>query len=172
MQVWKEIKGYEGLYEVSNDGCVRSLEKRVPFMGSFTTKRARMMRGRKLGGYLIVVLCKNAVKKTHLVHRLVAAAFINNPDNKKTVNHIDCNPLNNHYSNLEWTTQHENIMHSVGLNRHCHGETHGCSKLTAEQVLEIRTQAKGILALADKYGVTYSAIKRARSGKTWKHLTA
>lgn len=97
-EVWKDIPGYEGLYQVSNTGEVKSLNYR----GSGETKLLKQSTNKK--GYKRVVLCKNRKKKNHCVHRLVAIAFIPNPDNLPIVNHIDECKSNNMVSNLEWCT--------------------------------------------------------------------
>lgn len=97
----REIKGYEGLYAVDADGRVFNLrtgKEKKPTIGNH--------------GYLAVDLFKNGQRKTLLVHRLVAEAFIPNPHKKRTVNHKDGNKLNNRISNLEWATHSENHKHS------------------------------------------------------------
>lgn len=97
-EVWKDIKGYEGLYQVSSFGRVKS---------SYTK---RILKGGKnKAGYLLVGLYKQGVLSRKSIHRLVAEAFIPNPDNKPEVNHIDENKTNNVVSNLEWMTAKENI---------------------------------------------------------------
>jgi len=97
----KEIKGYEGIYSISDTGSVYNL-KRKKFLK--TTKTAR---------YIVVSLNKNGVGKRHYVHRLVAEAFCDNPLRKPCVNHIDHNKENNNYTNLEWVTPKENRLHHV-----------------------------------------------------------
>lgn len=96
---WKDIEGYEGLYQVSNLGRV------------YSCKSDRILKpsGDK---YLHVALCTNNKPKTTLLHRLVAEAFISNPENKPQVNHIDGDKMNNMVDNLEWTTAQENINHA------------------------------------------------------------
>lgn len=101
-EVWKDIEGYEGLYQVSNLGRV----KRV------TTGRI-LKSGKDKKGYLKVVLCKNNIKSAKTIHRLVAQAFIPNNENKPEVNHIDENKTNNMVSNLEWMTAKENSNHGT-----------------------------------------------------------
>ena len=96
MEVWKDIKGYEGLYQVSNLGNVKSLK---------TNKNLYYSKSRN---YLRVGLNKNGVRRGFSIHRLVAQAFIPNPKNKPCVNHKDCNPKNNCVDNLEWCTHKYN----------------------------------------------------------------
>ena len=109
---WKDIiiekngvtYDYTGLYQVSNLGRVRSL-------GNDKTRKERILKPKiNNKGYLQVILCKNGKVKTFLVHRLVATAFIPNPDNLPVVNHRDENPLNNCVDNLEWCTQKYNVQ--------------------------------------------------------------
>lgn len=109
-EIWKDIKGYEGLYQVSNLGRVRS------FFNSRTHKLTDtpVLRtpGNLRAGYLNLILCKNGKRKTVMIHRVVAETFIPNPDNKRTVNHIDGNKTNNRVDNLEWNTDSENQLHA------------------------------------------------------------
>lgn len=112
-EIWKDIKGYEGLYQVSNIGRVRSLDTLINNHRGVYIKRKRVKAiSDATGGYKSVCLCKNGTHKTCLVHILVAKAFIPNPFNKRTVNHKDCNKSNNCVSNLEWATDSENIKHA------------------------------------------------------------
>ena len=102
-EIWKDIEGYEGLYQVSNMGRVKSVE-RMKWSGKCYYKAPeRILKPRKNGGgYLVVMLSKNGKVKTCRVHRLVATAFIPNPNNLPQINHIDENKGNNHMENLEW----------------------------------------------------------------------
>lgn len=117
---WKAIKGYEGLYEVSNMGDVKSINRTIVDRNG----KSKKLRGKELFftiskidkyGHLpraSVQLWKNNTVVLKHVHRIVAEAFIPNPENKPTVNHIDGNPLNNCVDNLEWTTYTENQIHA------------------------------------------------------------
>lgn len=102
-QIWKSIRDYEGLYEVSNHGNVQSLHKDTKELSIAISKR----------GYRVVSLYKNGEAKMKNVHQLVAEAFIPNPESKPTVNHKDSNRLNNYASNLEWATYLENNIHAI-----------------------------------------------------------
>lgn len=101
-EIWKDIKGYEGLYQVSNLGNVKSLNY------GRTCKERILIPCKKPNGYLNVELSKNCICKKFYVHRLVAKAFIENPDNLPQVNHIDENKLNNRVDNLEWCSYEYN----------------------------------------------------------------
>ena len=104
-EIWKDIKGYEGIYQVSNLGKVKSLNYK---RGKHEKEIKQALNSR---GYLEVGLFNGKVK-THRVHRLVAQTFIPNPENKDEVNHIDGNKKNNTVNNLEWNTSKENIHHA------------------------------------------------------------
>lgn len=116
MEIFKVIKGYEGLYEVSNLGRVKSLPK-----GNGNGNRERILKNeicvKNHTSYNRVSFSKNGVVKRFLVHRLVAIAFIPNLYNKPAINHIDNNGLNNSIDNLEWVTLSENMIHSAKQGR-------------------------------------------------------
>lgn len=103
MEIWKEVEGYEGLYQVSNLGRVKSKNKTLHL-------------NTNTYGYKHVTLSKDNVQKTVLVHRLVASAFIGNPSGKPQINHKDGNKNNNAESNLEWVTQESNNRHAIETN--------------------------------------------------------
>jgi hypothetical protein len=112
-EVWKDIVGFEGFYQVSNLGRVKSLEKKVPYGYGLRTIPERILKNNiNQCGYCYVVLYKDTCKRKHKVHRLVAEAFIENPNNKKCVNHKDGNKQNNCVDNLEWVTHSENMQHA------------------------------------------------------------
>ena len=113
-EVWKAIKGYEGLYEVSNMGRVSSLDRIVKSRGFYIIRKGaikKLLTDRK--GYLYVFLSKNNIEKTHRVHRLVADAFIPNPDNKPEVDHINTIRSDNRVENLRWVTSKENSENEI-----------------------------------------------------------
>ena len=127
---WKDISGYEGKYQVSNKGRVKS----ILFINNQTVKKQdKIMKQQLRNNYLIINLSKNGKRKQYSRHRLVAQEFIKNPNNYNIVNHKDYNTQNNNVNNLEWCTQKQNIIHSV-----CHmkGKVH------------IRTRK-------ELYGITY-----------------
>ena len=113
-EIWKDIEGYEGLYKVSNMVRVKSVERIRWNNGGYCKVPERILKpGKDRCGYLYVILCKEGIKKKYYVHRLVAEAFIPNPDNLPQINHIDENKENNHVDNLEWVTCKENINHGT-----------------------------------------------------------
>lgn len=118
MEIWKDIEGFEGHYQISNYGRVKSLARRTGaahecnLEDKILSPIEKREKGQKQG-YLFVNLFKKNKGTLSYVHRLVAQAFIDNPENKKTVNHKDGNKHNNHVDNLEWNTNKENNMHAI-----------------------------------------------------------
>ena len=120
--MWKPIENYNSLYEVNEKGEIRSL---YHWNGHKYEKRKKpyiLKQSNTTTGYKKVELAKDGKKKSLRVHRLVATAFIPNPMNKPYINHIDGNRINNCVENLEWCTQHENVVHAyeTGLNKISH----------------------------------------------------
>ena len=125
-EIWMDIAGFEGLYEVSNKGNIRSIRNGGELLKGSVDK----------GGYRDVMLYDHSKYKHIKVHRAVALAFLENPENKRTVNHIDGNKLNNHVENLEWATHGENHKHaySIGLKSFTERQREACSKTGKETV--------------------------------------
>lgn len=113
MALWKAVDGYEGLYAVSDEGQVISLSRVVNNgRGTFHTEPKILTQGTRADNYKFVVLTKDNESKSFSVHRLVAKAFLDNPEKLPEVNHKDENPGNNHVDNLEWCTRQYNIDYS------------------------------------------------------------
>ena len=130
-EVWKDIKGYEGLYQISNYGIIRSLDRlRNNGISGKYIQKGRIMEPFITRGYYQVVLRKDGKYKHHNVHRLVAINFIDNKENKPQVNHINGNKLDNTVENLEWCTQSENQIHAYkkGLQKPIYGKKNRLSK--------------------------------------------
>lgn len=111
-EIWRPIKNYEGLYEVSNLGRVKSLNYRR------TGKEEILKNTKNKNGYLVVCLFKNGNKKTFCIHRLVAEAFIPNPDNLPCVDHINTIKTKNEVTNLRWVTYEENNNNELTKEKH------------------------------------------------------
>lgn len=158
----KEIEGYPN-YLASDDGTI------------YNRKTERPLKPQKQwAGYKLVTLTNDSGKRSSIVvHRLIAKAFVPNPDNLPQVNHINGIKADNSALNLEWVTGSVNVQHAydTGVRPTLYGEATSGAKLTDSQVLAIRaatnvTQTK----LADEYGVSASLISMIRAGKRWPHL--
>lgn len=166
-EVWKDISGFEGQYQVSNLGRVKSLysKKNVPTL--------RKLSHNITTGYVMVSLM-DMKQKMHLksVHRLVAIAFMPNPMSKTDVNHINGIKTDNRLSNLEWNTRSENMFngYKIGVIPKQIGEGNPRSKLLEVNILDIRASSLSNVELAKMYSVTSVTIKDVRKGKIWKHL--
>ncbi len=128
-EIWKPIDEYKNLYEVSNKGNIRSVYR---YKKILKQKRSK-------SGYMYIYLCKDKNIKVFSVHRLVAKAFIANPQNKPCVNHIDGNKANNNLSNLEWVTYSENEKHSYNvLKKKVYGNKHlvGDNRYNSKHVIQ------------------------------------
>lgn len=110
-EIWKDIEGYEGIYQVSNLGRVKSFDTKDK-LGRIRTGRVLKPLKHTLG-YLNIGLYKNNTVSKKLIHRLVAQSFIPNPENKPEINHIDEDKTNNNINNLEWSTRKENCNHGT-----------------------------------------------------------
>ncbi|MDR2009969.1 MAG: HNH endonuclease [Bacteroidales bacterium] len=146
---WVPIIGYEGLYEVSNNGYVKSLSN------SKTRKEKILNQNLNRDGYCLVFLCKNGKRKAFTVHRLVAIAFIPNSENKCEVNHINGIKNDNRSDNLEWNTRIENLKHRTKTLEYSHSEMtkHKISETRKKKgVLQICSESKTIIAeFSDSY---------------------
>jgi len=154
----KQIKNYEGLYEIDNLGNIFSTPRKGT-KGGLISKITDQ--------YFEVVLCKDSKNARFNLHRLLAEHFIDNPLNLPQVNHIDGNKFNNDLSNLEWCTASQNQLHAIrlGLKLPAKGSKNGNSKLKEQDVFEIRNIAKqrgrhyNRKELAEKYNVSICTIK-------------
>lgn len=115
MEEWRDIEGYEGLYEVSSEGRIRSVDRVVEYSNGrnhfYKSKLLRQLKDRD--GYMVVNLYKEKTSRQYRVHRLVAEAFLPNPDNLPVCNHKDENPSNNNVENLEYCTQKYNVNYGT-----------------------------------------------------------
>lgn len=172
VEEWRDIEGYDGLYQVSNKGRVKSSDRvqltprKLPYM-----RKGRILKQQECRGYKTVSITRLGKKKTLLVHRLVSEAYIKNPENKREVNHIDGDKSNNNSKNLEWSTRLENASHARKTGLYQLGEDREVSKLDDIKVLTIRTMThlRG-KDFGKLYGVAENTVLCARRGKTWKHL--
>lgn len=179
---WKDINGFEGLYQVSNHGRVKSLKRvikrknRGEFSDSYPVKEKILKPYVNSIGYETVTLHDKNGHSPFLIHRLVAEVFIPNKQNKPQVNHKDCDKTNNYFKNLEWCTIPENLKHASENNLIARGERVGTAKLSEEAVLSIRNHADnngryyGRAELADEHGVSEATIKKIVNRQLWRHV--
>jgi hypothetical protein len=176
-EIWKDIEGYEGLYQVSNQVRVKSLQRLITVHRKYgiTTRiipEKILIPGRG-NGYNTVSLWKENKGRTHKLSVLAATAFIPNPDNLPLVNHLDGVKTNDWLSNYEWATYSRNTLHAVehNLMNTAKGEDAANAKLTENDVRDIRQiTGKSNREIARNYGVTHSAINSLKQRKTWKHI--
>ena len=178
---WAAVPGYEGIYEVSTSGCVRSLDRTQSYsridrysgrLISVTRRHSGkiLSQGRTTGGYFSVCLGR---ENTFHVHVLVLLAFVGpRPAGKESL-HGDGNPENNTLENLRWGTRSENLFDAVKHGSKPVGEKHRCAKLKASDVISIRSTPYryGLFRrLARKYNINESSVRGVWNRKTWKHL--
>ena len=177
METYKPICGFEGIYEVSDRGNVRSVPRLRRSRGFTCPVGYRILKGAiTRDGYKMVRLYhhEGGVKWTDAsIHRLVAIEFVPNPKGKPQINHKDGNKLNNIPENLEWCTPSENCQHAsaTGLRIPAKGERHGMVILTGKQVSEIRRLlSAGELSqreIGALFGVSRGCIRDIKAGKSW-----
>lgn len=182
-EIWRPVAKFEALYEISDAGRVRSFDRTIYRKdGSVELKKGRIMKpSLSAYGYQIVSLCDHGKRTMAIVHRLVAMAFLGDP-NGRHVNHIDFNKTNNSVNNLEWVTPKENTAHSIRSGRWnmCHkGETAlainnptRATKLSASDVAEIRsacTRGEPQLAIAKRYGIFQGTVSKIKRGAIWSN---
>ncbi len=166
-EIWAWISGYENLYQISTKARVKSFHK---------GKVKILRQGFNMNGYPTVSLRKNGKAKTHTVHRLVAEAFIPNPENKKYIDHIDANRANANIENLRWVTQEENIQASIQNGNYKMGSESPLAKLTEDEVKRIREEytpydrVYGIRAMARCFNVSISTIADIVHHRNYKNV--
>lgn len=184
---WREVVGYEGVYEVSNHGRVRSVDRVLEFMSKHGTIGKKFSKGKELSqhksrGYMGVMLYNSSTPENKRrfkgVHVLVAAAFLDKPEWADRVNHMDLDRSNNHVSNLEWTDHTGNIRHAIENGRQlgvCGERNHG-AVLTEDDVRWMRANAESNggsftrREIAERFDISLSGINSAINGTTWKHV--
>ena len=164
----KDVVGYEELFAITEDGQIWS--KRSNKFFKLRLSNGYLTTCTKIGG-------RSGKSVELMAHRLVAKAYIPNPDNKPFVNHKDGNKQNNHVSNLEWCTPKENSQHasSLGLYKAASGVDNPCAKLTDEDVLFIRANYKpydrefGTKGLGRKFNIAQQTISKIINNKKYKN---
>lgn len=170
---WRDIAGYEGKYQVSTLGQVRSLTRVVSHRNGSCPKYGRLLKqSPNTKGYLLVGPTVNRVQRTRPVHRLVAETFIPRPEGASEVNHKNGVKTDNRVENLEWVSADANMKHAVanGLRALGGGAAHW-AKLTEKDIPDIRRRIElgdSLASIGRLYGVDHSAIRAIKTGRSWR----
>lgn len=175
-ETWKDIIGFEGLYQVSSLGRIKSLDRHRTQLGSYknATLKSKLLTQRSNKGYLKTTLCKDGKMYYFPTHRLVAIAYLDNHENKPEVNHIDGIKTNNFAENLEWCSSSENKIHA-----HENGLCNQKGSLNNSSILNelIVQEIKGLLrdkvyhkTISLKYNISLSTVEKISANVLWKHV--
>ena len=172
---WLSVPGFEGVYEVSDFGRVRSLDRDVVYVNGRTQRwRGQILKSSLTGnGYPAVELCRNGTGKTTSVHSIVAASFLGPRPPDKEVAHRDGNKENPKLSNLRYATCTENQADKIPHGKTAHGERNGLAKLTAGAVITIRERlnvGETGRAVAKDFGITPANVSQIKLRRTWPHI--
>lgn len=185
---WRPVVGFEESHEVSDTGLVRSIGRWIRYRGGddrWREGRLSITAPNEAGRRPVFISHNGRGRRTY-VYRLVAEAFIPNPEGKREVNHLDGNPSNDHVSNLEWSTRLENLAHAHrlglcggarnGFANVRRGERHYLAKLRDRDVREMRhlwpTDRPAAYRIAARRGVSEASAWAAATGRTWRHIDA
>lgn len=179
-EIWKPVKGYEGFYEVSSNGRVRSLDRTVIVHKSGkvyrSIRKGRMLKQWRAVGYYHVTLSKDKKIYAPFVHKLVAEAFLENPNGYHTVNHKDENKLNNSYDNLEWCTQVYNRNYGNAESKRLESfmKSNGTHNTYMKSVVQCDKSGKVVkiykpITDVEKSGFNYTCVINCCKGKRKSH---
>lgn len=160
-EIWRPVIGFEGRYEVSDLGRVRSSNGRILVQAPSGGKRRC---------YLTVGLSRPGLRKKRTVHCMVLESFVGLRPGGMYGAHSDGDTFNNRLTNLRWATWQENEDDKVRHGTKYHGEKAWCAKLTVDSVFEIRSSPETGVALAKKFGVTPQKVSQIRTGRSWRHV--
>jgi len=176
-EIWKDIPDYEGFYQASNLGKIKSLPRTwIVRNGGLHITKEKTLKDSATRGYRQISLCKNNKPRRHAVHRLIIMSF--QGKSKLQVNHIDGDKANNNLNNLEYCTSSENLKHSYALGlQDKKGEKHHFAKFTNKQILDIREKNKSKnmkigywKELSEKLNVHPNTLYAIRKNINWRHI--
>jgi hypothetical protein len=172
---WVPVPGYDGSYEVSSFGRVRSVDRCITTRHGVRKQLASVLQSPWMNrdGYLRVGLCNDGVRQKYRVHTLVLLAFVGECPDGMECRHLDGCKTNNKLSNLKWGTHLENCEDMEKHGKRSRGENHTSAKLTKKQVVTIRkqrTRGETLASLSDSFGVSTAQIRRIVDGVEWRHV--
>ncbi len=170
---WRSVKGYEGLYEVSNFSRVRSLSRNIPFR-----KASRFIQGQfitpQYAEYIRVTLCRDRNERKYFTHVLSAIVFVPNPENKPKVNHKDHNKYNCDVTNLEWVTHLENMNDADEYGLLLYGSKSPKAKLDESKVIQIKNilknKDKTHKEIGEMFNISKQTIDSINTNRNWKRV--
>ena len=173
VEIWRPVKDWDGLYSVSNNGGVKSHDRYIDhYKGGRRLIPGRILKQVNRKGYLYVNLAKDGISIARPVHQLVAEVFVSGHRSGYIVNHEDCNPLNNNYTNLKWGTCAYNTQHAVdnGLIKKYFGTDNHQSKINKSKADKIRSLVKNGMKyseIGEKFGVSAATVCNINKNKCW-----
>lgn len=172
MEEWRDIAGYEGFYQVSSEGRVRSIVRMLQSAIDAGIRKEKQILafGSNKQGRLQVVLCKHAITKRVQVHTLVLEAFVGPKPLGMECLHDDNDYTNNWVGNLKWGTHTENMRDKERHGTQTRGESHARAKLTDDDIRNIRKDPRTSRVIGAAYAVSQVAIVFIKNRKTWKHV--
>lgn len=176
-EIWKAVPGFEGFYEVSNMGRVRSLDRYVDLIGRWGKPERRFYKGRvrrpftsTTNDYLMVLLCVNSVKTPRTIHSLVLEAFVGPCPPGQEARHRNCQHHDNRLDNLLYGTRKQNREDSRREGTLAVGERIAQHKLTTAEVLDIRASPGRHIDIADAYDISRTQVSRIKRRENWRHV--
>lgn len=176
-EIWKDINGYEGFYQASNMGRIRSLDRKIYCRGfkKQKTSKGRILSTKKTAGlYPKVTLSVNGQVKYFKVHKLIAKTFLEQTSSKHQVNHLDGDKTNNNLENLAWVSAKENIAHARTSGLIIDKPRKGIRRLNLAEVVFFKIMKEegfSYQRIGDILDVSRCTVSDAVTGRTWKHLS-